>query len=159
MRRRTATILGLTILFYFLICAPAWTLAARGGLYQLAEGVAIYVKLIPSKALQGQPETPADNRMHGGVPPGDHVYHVIVDLFDEHTGKRITNAEIAAQILERDATGPLKRLEAMQLEERLAYANYFDLPGAGPYQVRLTIRRPGASRPIRAELTFEHTRR
>lgn len=158
MRRRTATILGFGVLFSLLISAPAWILAARGGLYQLAEGVAIYVKLIPSKALQGQPETPAGNRMHGGVPPGDHVYHVIVDLFDERTGKRITNAEITAQILERGATGRLKRLEAMRPEERLAYANYFDLPGVGPYQVRLTIRRPGASRPIRAELTFEHVR-
>lgn len=158
MRRRTATILGLRVLFALLIGAPAWTLAARGGLYQLVEGVAIYVKLVPSKALQGLPETLAGNRMHGGVPLGDHVYHVIVDLFDERTGNRITNAEIAAQISEKGVTGPLKRLDAMPLEERLAYANYFDLAGAGPYQVRLTIRRPGVSRPIRAELTFEHTR-
>lgn len=83
--------------------------------------------------------------MHGGVPKGVHYHHVMVALFDDAAGKRITDAKIMAKVtMPTDVNLPIqeKQLEAMSIPSALTYGQYFNMPVEGEYQIALTITIP-----------------
>ena len=49
-------------------------------------------------------------------------------------------------------------LEPMLIAGTVAYGNYFDLSGNGPYRIVVQIRRTGQPRVIEAEFVFKHAR-
>ena len=51
--------------------------------FQVVDGVAIYLGVMPAQILQGHPEEYVESRMHGGVPSKAHRDHVVVALFDK----------------------------------------------------------------------------
>ena len=46
----------------------------------------IHMGLIPGEMILGHRLAP---EMHGGVPAGEHVYHVLIAVFDRKTGERV----------------------------------------------------------------------
>lgn len=78
---------------------------------QVVDGVAVYLGVVPAQLVRRHPPEHPEGQMHGGVPAGEN--HILVALFEDRTGRRITRAEVAATI-----TGPgnfkaEKKLEPM----------------------------------------------
>src|SRR3989304_4796566 len=91
-------------------------------------------------------------RHRGGVPVGEN--HIMVALFEDKTGKRITRAEVSATIMGPDRFKMTKKLEPMIIAGAASYGNYFNMPGPGPYRIALRIRTPGIGHDIEATFTW-----
>ena len=134
--------------FLLVVSATAAELSYR----QIVDGVAIYFGILPAELVRGHPPEHPEGQMHGGIPVGEN--HIMVALFEDQTGKRITRAEVAATI-----TGPgnfkaEKKLEPMIIAGAATYGNYFSMPGPGPYRISLRIRTPGTGHDIQAVFTW-----
>lgn len=132
--------------------------AADVATHKVVNGVAIYLGVLPSEMVLGHPNSHTEAGMHGGVPPGEHRYHVMVALFDAATGKRITGAQVKATVSELALSGTEKTLEPMLIADTISYGNYFKMSGTGIYRIQVQIRRPGAAQAIEAEFEYQHAR-
>lgn len=124
---------------------------------RVINGVAIYFGCIPAEIIDGEYlESTPEHQMHGGIPKGSHYHHVLVAIFDNTTGQRITDAKITARVaIPTEPNVPVveKALEPMTLSGASAYGEYFKMPGKGMYQVKVTITIP--NRPV-ITTTFQH---
>ena len=127
-------------------------LAAETGYRQVVDGVAVYLGIVPAEMVRGHPPGHLESEMHGGTPVGEN--HILVALFDEKTGRRITSAEVTVQLTGDRGPDVRKRLEPMVVAGAASYGNYFYMPGAGPYRIKLTIRPRGAAREIYTTFTW-----
>lgn len=119
---------------------------------RVVDGVAVYFGIVPAEFVRGHPQEHPEGLMHGGVPIGEN--HIMVALFEDKTGKRITRAQVTATI-----TGPgnfkaEKKLEPMIIAGAASYGNYFNMPGPGPYRIEISIRLPRTSRMINAVFSW-----
>ena len=130
--------------------------AARSQDYKIVEGLAVYLGVLPAAMTRGHRETHPESTMHGGTPSGRHVYHVMVAIFEDASGKRIGDAEVKAQVSGVGLIGSWKTLEPMQIAGTVTYGNYFALPGRDVYRIRVEMHRPGAPEPLRADFVYEH---
>ncbi len=69
-------LLGLTLL------APMTALGDDVERARTVDGLDIYLGIISVAAIRAQPEHYAGETMHGGIPQGRHMQHVLVTLFD-----------------------------------------------------------------------------
>lgn len=122
--------------------------------YQVVDGVAIYLGLMPAEMVLGHPRQFPENEMHGGIPQGKDRYHVVIALFDDATGKRIGGAQVIATVSESGSAGQRKALEPMSIHNTKTYGNWFILSGHGPYRVQLEI--AGIRGKGRIETGFEY---
>ncbi len=120
--------------------------------YQTKEGLAIYIGLLPAEMVEGH----KSGSMHGGLPTGQHRYHIAIALFDSLKGERVNNATVLVRVNNRIGVGPdaFKKLEAMEMNGKFMYGNYFSLKTAGPYRIDVKIIPDKAHKPI--EVTFEY---
>ncbi|GBE08570.1 MAG TPA: hypothetical protein ENG90_09615 [Gammaproteobacteria bacterium] len=77
--------------------------------FQVVDGVAIYLGVVPAQVIQGHPKEHLESKMHGGVPIKGHRDHVVVALFDDATGKRIENAKVKGSVMEIGLGGETKK--------------------------------------------------
>ncbi|MGH6954667.1 MAG: hypothetical protein ACREGL_10815 [Alphaproteobacteria bacterium] len=133
--------------------------AADPAQHRIADGIAVYLGVLPAEMIQGHGKAHAESGMHGGPRAGEHVYHVMVALFESDTGKRILDAEVKARVSELGLAGSEMPLEPMSIAGTVTYGNYFDLSGRAMYRIAVEIRRPGAKRPVKAEFTYDHRMR
>jgi hypothetical protein len=124
--------------------------------FKIAGGLAVYLGVIPAEMIAGHPKGHAEAEMHGGVPSGRHVHHVMVAIFDAASGQRITDAVVTASVAGLGLAGTEKTLEPMTIAHAVTYGNYFDLPGRDRYRIRIEITRPGAARPVKVEFEYDH---
>lgn len=122
--------------------------------FQVVDGVAIYLGVMPAQIIQGHPSEHLEARMHGGVPT--HGYHVVVALFDNATGQRIENAQVAGSVMEIGLGREQKMLEPMHIADVVTYGNFFDMPGNDIYHIKVQIRRPGRKDVVEAQFTHRH---
>lgn len=127
---------------------------AVAGNFQVTDGVAIYIGLMPAQIVQGHPVDHEESAMRGGVPGGSSPVHLVVTLFDNVTGQRITDAFVEAEVVELGLTPQRKDLEMMHIADTVSYGNYFSLKSEGPYRLRLKIRLPEREKVV--EATFSH---
>ncbi len=132
--------------------------AADVATHKVVNGVAIYLGVLPSEMILGHPHSHTEAGMHGGVPAGEHSFHVTVALFDAATGKRITGAQVKARVSELALSGTEKTLEPMLIADTISYGNYFRMSGTGIYRIQVQVRRPGVARAIEAEFEYQHGR-
>jgi hypothetical protein len=130
--------------------------AAEDGLYQRAGGIEAYIGFVPAEITQGHAATKADEPMHGGVPRGSHEYHLVVAVFEADRGARISDAMVTAQVSGLALSGPSKAMDTMTIAGTTTYGAYFELPGADLYTIVLTIKRPGATKPVTLKFTYDH---
>lgn len=124
--------------------------------FQVVEGVAVYLGVMPAQVIQGHPKEHLESKMHGGVPIKGHRDHVVVALFDDATGKRIEDAKVTGSVVELGLAGRTKEFEAMMIGGTITYGNYFDMPDVGIYHIGIQIRRPGKPGIIEARFTHGH---
>lgn len=100
------------------------------------EGMQVFLGVMPSELLS---QGAAD--VHG-VPTGRGYHHVVVAVFDEKTGKRLTDLEIAARVESIGRTVvEEKPLQAMLTNRVVSFGNFFAMPGGDDYRIHLNIRR------------------
>lgn len=142
-----------------ILALPAVTaLAADTGQDQVVDGVAVYIGLIPAEIVLGHPRAHSEGIMHGGVVSGKNRYHLVVALFDNANGKRISGAGIQARVSELGLAGQEKKLEPMVIADTVTYGNYFAMPNPGPYRIHLEIRHARLHDIATLEADFEYRR-
>lgn len=139
---------GILIVLGVAAAAPAADTAYR----RVADGVVVYFGILPAELVRGHPPGHPESGMHGGVPVGEN--HLMVALFGDNTGERITRADVTATITGPDRFKATKKLDPMIIAGSATYGNYFSMPGPGPYRIVLRIRLPGAGRDIEAVFTW-----
>ncbi len=130
--------------------------AADSGNYKIVDGIAIYFGVMPAEMILGRPKDHVEREMHGGVPSRGHRDHLVVALFDNATGKRISDARVTATVQEIGLAGETKNLEPMKIADTITYGNYFDMPSRNVYRILVRIRRPGVPGAVEAEFTHRH---
>jgi hypothetical protein len=93
------------ILLVMLAGLTGESLAVHSEHYKVANGVGIYLGIIPTEMIRGEVES----TMHGGTPSGGRHHHVMIAVFDNNSGKRIENAEVEATVRELGLSGQRKR--------------------------------------------------
>ena len=152
-RRSIAATIGLCVLL------PAFTVsAADDDNYKTAGGLAVYLGVLPAAMVRGH-QTHPEERMHGGVPSGPHVYHVVAAVFDASTGKRIENAKVEARVTPRRLLGEARALEPMEIAGTVTYGNYFTMGGSDPYRIQLSITPTIGGPTVEVEFTYRHETR
>ncbi len=140
-----------------LALSAAVALAADTSTHKVVDGVSIYIGVLPAEMLRGHPKTHPEGVMHGGVPAGENHYHLVVALFDEASGQRISGASVKARVSELGLAGQEKELSPMMIAGTVTYGNYFSLPNPGPYRIKLAIERakPHAHGAIETEFEYQ----
>ncbi len=127
---------------------------------QTIEGMTIELGVVPLKRVKEEHATlPGDpEAMHGGTTANSSSAHIVVALFDAKTGVRIADAEIQASVgnpgHSRDS---YTSLEPMEMGGVISYGNYFMIQGTDALRIHLVIHRPGVTRAIEAEFSYEQT--
>ena len=133
--------------------------ADDSSLHKVVHGVSIYLGVLPAEMILGHPKAHAEAGMHGGVPAGQHQQHVVVALFDNTTGKRITGARVKANVSEIGLSGVQKKLEPMLIAGTVSYGNYFNMPAtSNSYRINVRIELPGVADVIEAQFDYQHAR-
>jgi hypothetical protein len=130
----------------------AFTAAAAPAYEQVVDGVAIYFGIVPAELVRGHPRQHPEGEMHGGPHAGQN--HVMVALFDDKSGRRITVAEVHASVTGPKGLRSGQALEPMVIANAVTFGNYFAMPGPGPYRIALRIRLPGTTRDIEAVFSW-----
>lgn len=155
LRHRARVMAAVIMAFLF---AP-WSTAAKAQELVVADGLAVYFGVIPAEIVAGHKKTHPEAEMHGGPPASEHAYHLMVAIFDQATGQRITDAQVSARLSPLGLVGAMKSLDRMSVGDAVTYGNYFDLPGRGPYRFDVEILRSGATKPVRVRFALEHLNR
>ncbi|MDP1645374.1 MAG: hypothetical protein Q8L71_07705 [Thiobacillus sp.] len=133
--------------------------AADSNQHKVVHGVAIYLGVIPAEMILGHPRPHTEAEMHSGVPAGQHQQHVVVALFDNATGKRISGAKVSARVHEINLAGAQRKLEPMLIAGTVSYGNYFNMPATNnPYRINVLIELPGVAGVIEAQFDYHHAR-
>lgn len=123
----------------------------------LADGLHIYLGVIPSQIISRDfAQGTAEFKMHGAPPRGAHYHHVMIAIFDAKTDERILNADVTATVTPLGVSSETKKLTPFTVGGALTYCNYFDMPFYGPYRIDLEIRRPGVGGVTKVQLKYRH---
>ena len=144
-----------------LLCAMLWLAAAPAAdaeSQKTADGLTVYLGVLPTAMIQGEAEEHAAEA-HGDVPRGEHAYHVMVAIFDAESGERIEDAVVEAEVTPLGLSPMRRPLEPMRIADTTTYGNYFTMRGDGRYRISVGISRRGARAPVTLEFSYEHSTR
>lgn len=145
---------GLLIAVLALAFAPTPAFAADHEHTKTASGLTVYVGMVPAQIVRGHPGRHPEAQAHGGPPRGEHVYHLIIAVFDAASGARVEDAKVSARVSGLGLAGPHRGLEPMKIADTVTYGNYFNLPGRGRYRIDVDVERsPG---PVSFEFAYDH---
>ncbi len=122
------------------------------------DGLEIFFGFIPAEILRGHPREHEEQTMHGGVPRGKGVHHLLVAVFDAKTRARIADAVITGSVTKVGMATQNQKLEAMSFGGAVSYGNYFAMSDQGPYDIVVNVRRPGDSKTATAHFQYWHPR-
>lgn len=122
--------------------------------HKIADGLSVYIGVLPAEILLGHPKGHIEREMHGGAPAGTNRYHVVVALFDVANGKRVSDAQVKIGGAGIGMTPSHRKAEPMLINNTATYGAYVTLPGPGPFRIWVTIKRAGRSKP--AEVVFDY---
>lgn len=145
----------------FSVAVANMSLAAQDQQYQLVRGLAVYIGVLPGGITMQHPPGGSPREPHGSGPTWGAQYHVIVAIFDNASGARVTDAEVSAAVFNasvpgKHLSGPEKILDPMQVAEGTVYGNYFNMPAPAPYRIEVEIRRGGIREAVRAAFDYRH---
>jgi hypothetical protein len=123
--------------------------------FRTADGVAVYLGILPAAMVRGHAADDANGEMHGGPPRGRDTYHVTVALFDAGSGERIETTAVEARVALRGSRGTTRALEPMRIADTITFGNYFTMRGEGPYDIEVTFAPPGQDEPV--TVRFSHS--
>jgi len=125
---------------------------------QTVDGVIIYLGVMLTALISGHPIHAGERgAMHGGAPGEAGSRHVVVALFDAGTGTRIQAARVRAGVGHGHAgLEPDRDLEPMLINDVVTFGNFFPMPQAGDYRIRIEIARPDGQRTIEADFDYRN---
>ena len=123
------------------------------------DGMELFFGIIPAEILRGHPPEHEEQTMHGGVPRGKGVHHLIITVFDARTRARITDATVMGSITEFGMATQYQKLEAMSFGGTVSYGNYFAMPNQRAYEIVVNVRRPGGGKTATTRFQYWHPRR
>lgn len=121
-------------------------------------GMELFFGVVPAEILRGHPREHEEQTMHGGVPRGTGVHHLIVSIFDAKTRARITDAVVTGSVTVNGMATQNQKLEAMSFGGAVSYGNYFAMPDQGPYAIVVNVRHPGDSKAASARFHYWNAR-
>src|SRR3990172_6057248 len=80
------------------LLATAGPAFAAGEPFKVVDGLTVYLGVLPAAMIQGHAPDHPEITMHGGRPAGQHVYHVMVAVFEAKTGKRLADIGVSARV-------------------------------------------------------------
>ena len=119
--------------------------AAESSEVQTANGMTVYIGLIPAAIIKGHPEV----MMHGGKPSGVNEFHLTAAVFDAATGRRISDATVSVTVAEVGLAGTTTTLEPMHIADTVTYGGFVVMRAMARYDLRIVV-----IRPMRPPVTF-----
>lgn len=137
-----------------LLTAPA---RSAGG-YETADGLAVYLGVVPAALVRGHPQN-GDGAMHGGPSGGRHEQHIVVAIFDAESGERVEYASVAVSISGLGHVGHRRiALEPMTIAGTVTYGEFVNFPGRDRYEIVVEADVPGRQSPVRVTFSSDHLR-
>lgn len=113
--------------------------------YVVRDGLVVFYAIVPAAQIRLYPKHGPEARMHGGVPKGPDMHHLMIALFDAGTLERIDDATVTATVAEVGLAGRRVRLEPFSVNGALTYCNYIRMARRTDYRIRIAIIRPAAA--------------
>lgn len=132
------------------------SVADHMGQSTVAGGVSIHMGLMPVKTLRRFPAR-YPKHAQGNLPAGKNLYHLMLALFEQSSGKRITDAYVEATVRPLGLAGPTRHLHPMLVAGVITYCNYFKMSPRQTYRVLVKIRHSN-SRITRARFVLKGQR-
>lgn len=153
-RRLGVAFIALGLIAFLALVFFALPAAAATEYEKHADGLAVYLGVVPAELLRGK----ADHltTMHGGLPFGSGSHHVLISVFDERTRRQLDDVAVEARIVPFGLGETVRALQPMKIGDTTTYGNFFPMTGAGPFIVRVSIRRPGQERPTQVQFNYAH---
>lgn len=125
--------------------------------YRQADGLSVYLGLMPAAVVRGHPAAHSESTMHGGASTARHQQHIVVAVFDAQTGARIENASVSATIGGLGHVGQKAvQLDPMKIENTVTYGGFITLPGNDRYAIAVAIIVPGRPRQVSVTFSSDH---
>ena len=118
------------------------------------DGMSVHLGLMPAEVLRQHPEWYPEHEQ-SEIPSGKDFYHVMLALFDNSTGERITNAVVEARVSPLGLSGPKRALVPTRVGDTTTYCNYFRLSPSDTYVIQAVVRRPDVSRASNVRFVLE----
>jgi len=120
LHRDWATLIALVFLWIGLV----FLAAAQES--KTADGLTVFVGVVPARIVKGPPPHSGEPPMHGGTPRHGHEYHGVAAIFDAASNARISDATLIAQVSGLGLAGSSKSLEPMKIADTTTYGGFFD---------------------------------
>lgn len=131
------------VILAFAIAIPGSVDASNLQRGQVAGDMNVYLGVMSADAIRVRPASLIEQQMHGGIPSGENVYHVLVTLFDRDSGERIEDAAVTARVAPLGLGGSGQTLEVMHSAGVVCYCNWFEMASGETYRISVLIERPG----------------
>ena len=63
-----------------------------------ADGLAIYMGVVPAQLLRGNADASHLATMHGGLPGASGSHHLVIAIYDERTQRQVEGADVVANV-------------------------------------------------------------
>ena len=117
------------------------TSATHPGMSQEFGGITVHLGVAPTDRLAAHPELLPKG--HPAPPSGKDMYHLLVAVFDNATGERITDARVEATVIPLGLAGRTKSMMPGAPAGMVTYCNFFRLTSGDSYVVKVGIRLKG----------------
>lgn len=135
--------------FAVLLAAPA-----RADHSRSVGGHTVYLGVVPAEIVRGHDPGHPERLMHGGVHHRRGQYHVMVVIFEDASGKRVTDAHVVARVSEPGLAPLQKQLEPMAIAGAMSFGNYFSMGGPGPYSIKVAFELPTTKKKLETEFQY-----
>lgn len=127
--------------------------------YQTADGLAVYLGIMPAALLRGHPGSHAEGVMHGGPGSGRHEQHIVVAIFDAESGDRVEDASVTATVSGLGHVGHRRiALEPMVIAGTVTYGEFINFLGSDRYMIVVEVSAPGREHPASFTFSSDHLR-
>ncbi len=116
----------------------------------------VYLAVMPVEFITGPQPAPEPGATPYQPPAAKDTHHVMVSIFEYRTGRRVTEAAVAARVAALGFSGEKKTLEPTVVAGAAVFANSFPMTGRGPFRVDVEFRVPSAQRREHATFYFTH---
>jgi len=150
MTQSKLVVAALSLVFFLSVSAALW--ADQNDTHKKVGGIELYIGVIPAEVIQGRGSS-EERRMHGGVPAGSNGYHLVVALFDQGSGDRITDAQVSAWVTVPGRAVVENPLESMKVADVVTFGNYFVLSDQTRNRISVRVQRAGKD-PVNADFQY-----
>lgn len=116
--------------------------------HQQSHSYTIHLGVVPASVAAQDKQLVAIHEAapHGAYRRGPKTHHVLVTVFKNPSGARLTDANVVAEVVESDLIHVKRKekpLEMMSMAGGVTYCNFFDLHWNGEYRIHVRIQEPG----------------